>query len=184
MNRRCMSLAALPVQLAAALLAISNAPAAEHASTAGVKVASGPHAGTYTFDSEDACTVAALDRGKPASFSAVLTTSKAMLSIDMPSVDPKRASELQIELTIADPNSTASRRDTASARYLIDTRPDASLAPYQLQERGKGGMTGRGSAKLLDSGDKVKLVFAADTKQGVHIEGTVDCREVDRELGR
>ena len=60
----------------------------------------------------------------------VLSSENSSLSIDVPNIDEKHASEIQIVLVVADKKAGASMKGTASTTYEIDTRPDAVLAPY------------------------------------------------------
>jgi hypothetical protein len=153
-------------------------------STAKVTLASGPQAGKYTFQSADACMIAASETGKPAGFSVLMLAERSTLSVDIPNVSPQRLGEFQVELVVADAKSQASRQRTASTTHTVDTRPDASLEPYQRQERGKVGVTGRGTVKLSQQDTTARLEFQAETAQAVEFQGTIECRKVDREYGR
>ncbi len=148
-------------------------------SIAHINVSGGPHAGKYEFSSDDACIIAALP-GKAVGFSLFIMGEKSSLTLDIPNA--ANTGQLQIELVVADVKPGQSRKNTASAIYVIDTRPDASLEPYQLAER--QGATGQAGAKLTHSGDTAKLTFDGSTARGVKMSGTVDCKKVDREYGR
>src|SRR5262245_30218163 len=75
-------------------------PQSQIGSSATITVGSGPHAGKYDFAPTQACVIAALG-DKPPSLTVVLTSEKASLSLDMPSIDDKHANQLQIVLVIA-----------------------------------------------------------------------------------
>ena len=66
-------------------------------------------------------------RRQASGLSVVLSSENSSLSIDMPNIDEKHASEIQIVLVVADKKAGASMKGTASTTYEIDTRPDAVL---------------------------------------------------------
>jgi hypothetical protein len=162
----------------------SPAAVADTASTATIKVASGPAAGTYTYVSSDPCILAPLRNGGPITFAHVLMADASTLSVDIPNTNASNVNEFQIELVVAKPDSNASRLRTKSTTLTIDTRPDGALEPYQRQERGSTGMTGRGTATLHLQASSARLVFQGQTAAGVRIEGSLECRKLDREFGR
>jgi hypothetical protein len=177
MHARCVSMILLG---ACSLSALAD----DVASVAQVTVASGPQAGKYNFTSDDACMIASLQQGKAPGFSAALSAEKATLSIDIPSIDAKQLGEFQVELVVADAKSGASRRNTASTTLVIDTRPDAALEKYQRDERGPNGLKGSGTVKLQQQDKTARLNFQGQTDTGIKLQGTVECRKVDREFGR
>ena len=73
----------------------------------------------------------------------VLSSENSSLSIDVPNIDEKHASEIQVVLVVADKKAGASMKGTASTTYEIDTRPDAVLEPIQKAERANKGITGK-----------------------------------------
>jgi hypothetical protein len=154
---------------------------ADVGTTGSVTVASGPHAGRYQYSVDDACIIAALP-GKPVGFSIFMLGEKSSLTIDIPNADAAHVSQAQVELVIADVKPGQSRKNTASVTYSIDTRPDASLENYQRAER--TGMAGKATVALTQDAKSAKLTFSGATAAGVKLEGSVDCRKVDREYGR
>jgi len=177
--RRVRVLGALSAAVATAVCAADTAGVA-----ATLQVASGPHAGKYTYEGTDACIIAASEPATPTGFSVIVMSDRSQLSIDLPNVDNAHVNELQIELVIADVKPNQSRKNTATTTYTIDTRPDASLAQYQRDERGGKGTSGTATAQLSQNGNTARLSFNAQTAEGVKIDGTIDCRKVDREFGR
>ena len=151
---------------------------------AAVQVASGPHAGKYTYEGADACIIAASDKSKPAGFSVIVMSDRSQLSVDMPDVQSAHVNELQIELVIAEVKPNQSRKDTATTTYTVDTRPDSALARYQIEERGAKGPVGKATAQLTQNDTTARLSFDAQTAAGVKVSGSIDCRKVDREFGR
>jgi hypothetical protein len=158
--------------------------AEKSAVTANVEVASGAHAGKYAYESSDACIIASSDKSKAAGFSVIVMSDRSQLSIDMPSVEPEHVNEVHIELVVADVKPNQSRKDTATTKYMIDTRPDAALAAYQRADRAGKGISGKATAQLTQTGETAQLSFSAQTADGVKIDGSIDCRTVDREFGR
>jgi hypothetical protein len=154
------------------------------ASVAQVTVMSGPRAGKYDFASADACVMAPSRPGGPPGLSVTLSAPKASVAIDIPSIEAHRLGAFWVELVVADANSSASRRNTASTTLVIDTRPDSALEKYQRDERGPNGMRGSGAAKLQQQAQTARLEFQGQTAEGVKLQGTVECRRIDRELGR
>jgi hypothetical protein len=170
------------------LLTIANAATATDAhndekSGGDIRVSSGPHAGKYSYVSEDACIFAPLKKGAAVSFSYVLITDESTLSIDIPDVDSKHLAEFQLELVITDAankEDKRSRKRASHTLYTIDTRPDSALDPYQRKQRGANGAKGRGSVKLRDQGQALRVEFSGETIEGIKLEGSVRCRAVDR----
>jgi hypothetical protein len=153
-----------------------SAGQAQIGSSASIKVGSGPHAGRYDFAPTQACVIAALG-DKPPSLSVVLTSDKASLSLDMPSIDEKHANQLQIVLVIAEPPG-AGHKGTASVTYEIDTRPDAVLEPYQKAERANKGISGSATTQLMERPGMAMLSFTGETKNGVKLSGEITCRKM------
>ena len=167
--------------ISAALLALVAAPAlpqsAALGSTASVSVASGPHAGTYNFAPTSPCVIAAFG-DKPAGISVVLSSEESSLSIDVPNIDEKHASEIQVVLVVADKKIGASMKGTASTTYEIDTRPDAVLEPIQKAERANKGITGKVRTQLMTQGASTLLSFTGTTSTGVKLDGEITCRRM------
>jgi len=167
--------------VSAALLALVAAPAlpqsAALGSTASVSVASGPHAGTYNFAPTSPCVIAAFG-DKPAGISVVLSSEESSLSIDVPNIDEKHASEIQVVLVVADKKIGASMKGTASTTYEIDTRPDAVLEPIQKAERANKGITGKVKTQLMTQGASMLLSFTGTTSTGVKLDGEITCRRM------
>jgi hypothetical protein len=164
-------------------LAVAAVPALPQASApaqigsgASISVGSGPHAGKYDFAPTQACVIAPLGT-KPPSLSVVLTSERASLSLDMPSIDDKHANEMQIVLVVAEPPS-AERKGTASVTYEIDTRPDTALEPYQKAERANKGMSGKVTTQLMEKTGVAMLSFSGETKNGVKLSGELTCRRM------
>lgn len=149
---------------------------AQMGSSASISVGSGPHAGRYDFAPTQACVIAALGE-KPPSLSVVLTSEKASLSLDMPSIDDRHANQLQIVLVIAEPPS-AGHKGTASVTYEIDTRPDSVLEPYQKAERANKGVSGTATTQLMERPGAAMLSFTGETKNGVKLSGEITCRKM------
>jgi hypothetical protein len=158
----------------AAAIALLAAPALPQAGSSGsVRLASGPHKGEYNFAPTETCFIAAFGT-EPLGISVVMQAPDSSLSIDMPTLDEKHASEIQIVLVIADKkNGKAS-----STTYEIDTRPDAALKPFQKAERASKGMQGKATTTLMQQGDSALLSFSGETRGGVKLEGSVTCRKV------
>jgi hypothetical protein len=149
-----------------------------------VEVTSGPHAGKHSFQSPDACIIAGIDKSKPAGFAVMLLSETSRLTIDIPSIDPAQINELQAELVFADVKPGQSRKNTATTTYSVDTRPDSTLARYQREERAGKGTSGKATAVLNETGAIAKLQLTAETAAGQKLQGTIECRKIDRELGR
>jgi hypothetical protein len=167
--------------LSGALAALIVAPAWPQASggmgsSASISVDSGPHAGKYAFAPREVCAIAAFGDG-PLGLSVVLSSENSSLSLDMPNLDEKHANEIQIVLVVAD-KVGAGMKGTASTTYEIDTRPDASLKPYERAERASKGKTGKAKTTLMTQGNNVLLSFSGETATGVKLEGEVTCRKV------
>ena len=120
--------------------------------------------------------------GKPVGFNVVLEAENSTLSVDVPNADAAHVNEASIELVVADAKPGQSRKDTKATTYLVDTRPDATLAPYERADR--KGPSGKAGVKLTRNGNAAQLNFRVTTAQGVEISGTVDCRKLDGAFGR
>lgn len=144
-------------------------------SSASVTLGSGPHKGKYEFAPTEACVLAAFG-DKPLGLSVVMTARDSSLSIDVPNLDEKHANEIQIVLVVAD--ITQGGKAKASTTYEIDTRPDASLEPFQRAERAKRGTTGKATTTLMTQGANTLLSFSGETAMGVKVTGEVTCRKV------
>jgi hypothetical protein len=168
--------------LSAAFLALVAVPALPQAapvtgSTASVSIASGPHAGTYNFAPTSPCVITAFG-DKPLGISMVLSSENSSLSIDMPNIAEKHASELQVVLVVADNKAGASMKGTASTTYEIDTRPDAVLEPFQKAERANKGISGKAKTTLMNQGSNTLVSFSGETATGVKIDGELTCRRM------
>ena len=167
--------------VSAAFLALVAAPAlpqsAALGSTASISVASGPHAGTYNFAPTSPCVIAAFG-DKPAGISVVLSAEDSSLSIEIPNIDEKHASEVQVVLVVADKKVGASMKGTASTTYEIDTRPDSVLEPIQKAERANKGITGKVKTQLMTQGVSTLLSFTGTTSTGVKLDGEITCRRM------
>lgn len=174
----------LPLTVATAVLA------ADIDTVAKVTVASGPHAGTHTLESNGGCAIRPPRDGGPDSFDVMLSVSEdmkmsrradnnylEMIQVDVPNVDSKHLGELALHVVFGNPK----KRLREGIAYSVDTRPDSSLDDFERQVRGKRPLSGRGGAKLRNKGATAMLEFWGETKEGVRIDGTIDCREVDRE---
>ena len=146
-------------------------------STASVSVGSGPHAGTYNFAPTSPCVIAAFG-DKPLGISVVLSSENSSLSIDVPNIDEKHASEIQVVLVVADKKAGASMKGTASTTYEIDTRPDSVLEPIQKAERANKGITGKMKTQLMTQGASTLLSFTGTTSTGVKLDGEITCRRM------
>ncbi len=153
-----------------------HTPQSQIGSSASISVGSGPHAGRYDFAPTQTCVIAALGE-KPASLSVVLTSEKASLSLDMPSIDAKHANQLQIVLVVAEPPGAA-HKGTASVTYEIDTRPDSVLEPFQKAERANKGVSGSATTQLMERPGAAMLTFTGETKNGVKLSGEITCRKM------
>jgi hypothetical protein len=163
--------------LACAGVALGAAAAlAQAGSSASITVSSGPHKGEYNFAPTEACVITAFTQ-KPLGLSVVMQASDSSLSIDMPNLDEKHANEIQIVLVIADGH-TPGKKGTSSVTYEIDTRPDASLEPYQRAERANKGITGKATTTLMEKDGNALLSFSGQTASGVKLEGSVTCKKV------
>jgi hypothetical protein len=137
----------------------------------------GPHAGTYAFAPTSPCVITAFG-DRPLGISVVLSSENSSLSIDMPNIDEKFASQLQVVLVVADKKAGASMKATASTTYEIDTRPDAVLEPIQKAERANKGMTGKIRTQLMTQGGSTLVNFSGETATGVKLTGEITCRRM------
>jgi hypothetical protein len=161
-------------------LVLALSPAAAWPQSAGgatISVAAGPHKGEYSFTPSEGCVIASFD-GRSPGISVVMTSTDSSLSVSVPSIDDKHASEIQIVLVIADGGAGEGRKGPSSVTYEIDTRPDATLEPYQRAERANKGMTGKATTTLMQQGDRVLLSFSGETANGMKLEGSVTCRKM------
>jgi len=167
----------LRTRLASLLSAIPVAAVLAQASTtATVNVGSGPLKGEYAFEPTEACVIAAFGK-RPLGVSVVLHSTDSSLSIDMPSIDDKHANQIQVVLIIADGRG-AGGKAASSVTYEIDTRPDASLEPFQRAERANKGQTGKATTTIMQKGDSVLLSFNGQTASGVKLDGSVTCKKL------
>jgi hypothetical protein len=163
--------------LACASVALGAAAAlAQGGSSASISVNSGPHKGEYNFAPTEACVITAFTK-KPLGLSVVMQSEDSSLSIAMPNLDEKHANEIQIVLVIADGHATG-KKGASSVTYEIDTRPDASLEPFQRAERANKGITGKATTTLMEKDGNALLSFSGQTATGVKLEGSVTCRKV------
>jgi len=158
----------------AAALALAAVAVAQTASTASITIGSGPHKGEYNFAPTETCVIAPFGE-KPAGISVVLHSTESVLSIDLPNLDAKHASEIQVVLVIAEKKAGMS---TSSVTYEIDTRPDAALEPFQKAERANKGMTGKVNTTLMEKDGNVLVSFDATTASGVKLAGSLTCRKM------
>jgi hypothetical protein len=170
-----MRLNALTKGLVLALLAAPALPQAGSGSGGSVSIGSGPHKGEYSFALTETCFIAAFGK-EPLGLAVVMQSHDSSLSIDMPLLDEKHASEIQIVLVIADPAKAG--KGPSSVTYEIDTRPDSSLKPFQKAERANKGMSGKATTTLMQKGDSALLSFTGTTASGVKLEGSVTCKKV------
>jgi hypothetical protein len=147
-------------------------------SSASVTLRSGPHKGKYDFAPTEACVLAAFGK-EPMGLSIVMNSRESSLSIDVPNLDEKHASEIQIVLVVAEVKQGGSRKGTSSVTYEIDTRPDAVLEPFQRAERANRGITGKATTTLMTQGNNTLLSFSGETMQGVKLDGEITCRKVE-----
>jgi hypothetical protein len=165
----------------AGALGIASLPALPQAAgtgtSASITLRSGPHKGKYDFAPTETCVLAAFG-DKPLGLSVVLSSKDSSLSIDVPNLDEKHASEIQIVFVVAEVKEGAARASTASTTYEIDTRPDSVLEPFQKAERANKGITGKATTTLMTQGQNTLLSFSGETMQGVKLEGEVTCRKV------
>ena len=157
-------------------LALAVAPAWPQVtgSTASIRIGSGPHKGEYNFAPTETCVIAPFGE-KPAGISVVLHSTESVLSIDLPNLDAKHASEIQVVLVIAEKKAGMS---TSSVTYEIDTRPDAALEPFQKAERANKGMTGKVNTTLMEKDGNLLVSFDATTASGVKLAGSLTCRKM------
>ena len=137
---------------------------------------SGPHKGDYNFAPTETCFIAAFG-DRPLGLAVVMQSQSSSLSIDMPNLDEKHANEIQIVLVIAE-GRTPNKKGASSVTYEIDTRPDASLEPFQRAERANKGVTGKATTTLMEKDGNALLSFSGQTATGVKLEGSVTCRKV------
>jgi len=168
-----LGLACAGVMLGAAAMAQGGNGAG---SSASIIVSTGPHKGEYNFAPTEACVITAFTK-KPLGLSVVMQATDSSLSIDMPNLDEKHANEIQIVLVIADGH-VAGKKGASSVTYEIDTRPDASLEPFQRAERANKGKTGKATTTLMEKDGNALLSFTGQTATGVKLEGSVTCKKV------
>jgi len=165
-------------RLSGAVAALFAAAAlAQTGSSGSVTLDSGPHKGEYNFAPTETCFINAFGK-KALGLSVVMNSQESSLSIDMPNLDEKHASEIQIVLVIAEKRAG---KATSSVTYEIDTRPDTVLEPFQKAERANKGMSGKAATTLMQKGDSAMLTFTGQTATGVKLEGSVTCRRVAQE---
>jgi hypothetical protein len=158
-----------------AMLALGAVPAlAQIGSTASVTINAGPHKGEYNFAPTESCVIAPFGQ-KPAGISVVLHAADSVLSIDMPNLDGKHANEIQVVLVIAE---MRAGKGTSSVTYEIDTRPDATLEPFQKAERANKGITGKATTTLMEKDGSVLLSFNGTTASGIKLDGSLTCRKM------
>ena len=155
-------------------LAAASAWAQVTGSTASVRIASGPHKGEYAFAPTETCVIASFGE-RPKGMSVVLHSTEAVLSVDVPNVDGKHASEIQVVLVISE---RSGGKVQSSVTYEIDTRPDAALEPFQKAERAQKGMTGKMTTTLMEQGDTTLVSFTGQTASGVKLDGSVTCKRM------
>src|SRR5262245_5599830 len=105
----------------AALLAVLTAvPALPQVigSSASITIKSGPHKGKYDFAPTEACILAAFT-DKPLGLSVVMHSKDSSLSIDVPNLDEKHASEIQVVFVVAEVKQGAAGATTSSVTYEI-----------------------------------------------------------------
>jgi hypothetical protein len=146
-------------------------------SSASITLTSGPHKGRYDFAPTEACVLTAFGK-KPLGLSVVFSSDTASMSLDMPNIDEKHANEIQVVLVVSDAKPGETRK-ASSVTYEIDTRPDASLEPYQKAERANKGLSGKATTTLMQKTGSAMLSFTGETATGVKLEGEVNCRKVD-----
>ena len=151
----------------------ADTPAATQTPTgASVIITSGPQKGEYVFT--EPCVLASFSK-RPMGVSVVLHGNQSVLSVDMPVLDQKHAQEIQIVLVIADARGSSG---PSSVTYEIDTRPDATLEPFQKAERANKGISGKVSTTITPKGDGAVLGFSGQTSSGTKLEGTLTCKKV------
>jgi hypothetical protein len=146
-------------------------------SSASITIRSGPHKGKYDFAPTEACVLASFT-DQPLGLSVVMHSKESSLSIDVPNLDEKHASEIQIVFVVAEVKQGAAGASTSSVTYEIDTRPDAVLSPVQKAERANKGITGKATTTLMTQGNNTLLSFTGETMNGIKIDGEVTCRKV------
>jgi hypothetical protein len=171
------------VVVAAAAAWLAAAPALPQApapgavgNAASITLHSGPHKGRYAFAPSEACVLAAFNK-QPMGLSIVMGSRESSLSIEVPNLDEKHASEIQIVFVVAELN-PGTAKGMSSVTYEIDTRPDAVLKPHQRAERANRGITGKATTTLMTQGDATLLTFTGETAKGIRIDGEVTCRRV------
>ena len=143
-------------------------------STASVRIGSGPHKGEYAFAPTEACVITAFG-DRPSGLSVVLHSTEAVLSVDLPNIDGKHASEIQVVLVISE---REGGKVKSSVTYEIDTRPDSVLEPFQKAERAQKGITGKMTTTLMQQGDSALVSFTGQTASGVKLYGSVTCKKM------
>jgi len=165
----------LKAGLSGVALALGAAVAwAQTGSTASITLGSGPHKGEYAFAPTETCVIASFGE-RPKGLSVVLHSTEAVLSVDVPNVDGKHASEIQVVLVISE---RKAGKVQSSVTYEIDTRPDSALEPFQKAERAQKGMTGKMTTTLMDQGDSTLVSFTGQTASGVKLDGSVTCKRM------
>jgi hypothetical protein len=175
-SRRCLIVAAAIAAGLAAAPALPQQAAGLPGSSASITLHSGPHKGKYAFAPSEACVLGAFGK-QPMGLSVVMTSRESSLSIEVPNLDEKHASEIQIVFVVAEMGSGAAK-GMSSVTYEIDTRPDGVLKPHQRAERASRGITGKATTTLLTQGDATLLSFTGETAKGIRIDGEVSCRKV------
>jgi len=160
--------------VALGLCAAAAAWAQVTGSTASVRIGSGPHKGEYGFAPTETCVIASFGE-RPKGLSVVLHSTEAVLSVDVPNVDAKHASEIQVVLVISE---RSGGKVQSSVTYEIDTRPDTALEPFQKAERAQKGVTGKMTTTLMDQGDSTLVSFTGQTASGVKLDGSVTCKRM------
>jgi hypothetical protein len=158
---------------------VPQSAAGSMGSSASITLHSGPHKGKYAFAPTEACVLTSFGQKKPLGLSVVMSSKESSLSIDVPNLDEKHASEIQIVFVVAELNQGATGKGMSSVTYEIDTRPDAVLEPLQRAERANRGITGKASTTLMTQGSNTLLSFSGETMQGIKLEGEITCRKVE-----
>lgn len=165
----------LSAGLLGAALAFGTVPALpQTGSTASISVISGQSRREYAFAPTETCVIAAFGE-RPMGMSVVLHSTEAVLSVDVPNIDEKHASEIQVVLVIAEKKPG---KGQSSVTYEIDTRPDNSLEPFQKAERAGKGITGKATTTLMQQGDSTLVSFNGQTASGVKLDGSVTCKKM------
>ncbi len=183
----------IPAHLSPALgLLLTLAAAAplrgQIASAAKVTVTGGAHPGTYTVESQDWCTIRPPERGEPGRFSIEMSnehipdSSKALtiFSVYIPSIESKHLGRLAASVRFDD----LTNLKTPDTVYEMDTTPISELDSLIAREEGRRTVerksSGRGRATLKRHGATATLAVQGETENGVRLEGTIECRRVER----